>query len=249
MEDLVESVEIERSSNSLSTLFKYHSSNFDQYSRALTSAIDKGANGYITNDFRTNKDILEALIKIFRGPYMLNEEPFNKSIEGSTLDSQIGINILDYTIKLANDYPEIIETDEFNSLSNLSLEFVNQTGDFFGVELRLSRFLNLVELNPEKDLTYDDVVGKAMFEIFDFCHPTKYLKSNPGGRFIQNYLRRFPAFYIYNYLKQNEKEYPFIGQINLFWIKQIKNEFQENQELNEIATELLKELEADDIQE
>ncbi|GGM40438.1 hypothetical protein GCM10011351_28240 [Paraliobacillus quinghaiensis] len=244
-ENLVESVEIERSSNSLSTLFEYHSSNSEQYSKALTSAIDNGSNGYIPNDLRTNKDVLEALIKIFRGPYMLNEAPFNKSIEGSTLDSQIGVNILDYTIKLVNDYPEIGETDEFNSLSKLSLEFASQTGDFFGVELRLSRFLDLVDLNYEKYLTYDEVVGKAMFEIFDFCHPTKYLKSNPGGKFIQNNLRKFPAYYIYNYLKKNEKEYPFIDQINQFWIKQIKSEFEENYELHEMATKLLKKLEAD----
>src|SRR5690625_2915945 len=201
IEQLVEEVETEKASTSISSLLEYQDEISPDFTRALISAVNPDEKNKPISDHKyINEGILEAFIKIYKGPYILNEEPFNIEIEGSKLDHKIGLGIFDYTLKIVKADPSLTILDDYIELANLSLDFVNHTSDFYGVETRLERFISLSKLIEENEHNQDNEVGELMYEVLDYCHPTKYLRSNPGGRYLVDNLRDISEYHISLYL-------------------------------------------------
>lgn len=132
---------------------------------------------FISSDIRVNEGILKAFVKIYKGPYILNKEPFNIEIEGSKLDHEIGLAIFDYTLQLVKENPSLAELQNFVELTNLSLDFVNHTRGFYSVETRLKRFIELSKFRLDNESEQDLTIGELMYDVLAYCHPTKYLTS------------------------------------------------------------------------
>ncbi|KPH70903.1 hypothetical protein AFL42_16520 [Oceanobacillus caeni] len=222
---LVREVEFEKANTSLSSLLEYQESVSTDFTQALLSAVKLGVEDlFISSDIRVNEGVLEAFVKIYKGPYILNKEPFNIEIEGSKLDHEIGLGIFDYTLQLVKENTSLAESLDFVELTNLSLDFVNHTRDFYWVETRLERFIELSKLVIENESEQNVTIGELMYEVLGYCHPTKYLTSNPGGRLLLERLGDVSEYHISNYLgyvkARVEKDYG-INSTNLYWIQKL----------------------------
>ncbi|PAW26291.1 hypothetical protein BKC07_25600 [Peribacillus simplex] len=88
-----------------------------------------------------NIDYIRAFNKIYKSPFILNEEPFKQDL--TYLESTIGLSIFDYTFKIVDNDHEISNHSVFIELVNNSLDYIGDTTDFWGIEYRLRRFINL----------------------------------------------------------------------------------------------------------
>ena len=78
-------------------------------------------------------------------------------------------------------------------------DFITKTNDFYEIESRLKVFTNLA-----KDISKDEIdldIGEKVYSVFSNSHPTEYLRSNPGGRFLKQNLANLSDHYIKSYLK------------------------------------------------
>lgn len=198
-----------------------------RFSSTLLKVINEESADYIDNK-SLNLDFIRAFNKIFTSPFILNEEPFNKEV--AELSSNIGLSIMDYTIKILENNPEIANEEIYFEFVKNSLEYVNETSDFWGIKYRIERFVKLSKYIKRDDFDFDKI-GKLMYKMLSACHPTQYLRSNPGGRYLLENVQQIPNFYILSYLhyvlndieKEAEEEYFIpLNRLQRYWIEEIR---------------------------
>ncbi|PEE66213.1 hypothetical protein COM90_22535 [Bacillus thuringiensis] len=227
VEDLSNAIKTELASSNLDLLFESHSSE-TRFPNTLLQLVNEGEAEYINNK-ELNLDFIRAFDKIFKSPFILNEKPFEKGI--ATLENNIAFPILDYTIKILENNPDIAKEEIYMEFVKKSLEYVDRTSDFWGKRYRIERFYKL-SLYIERD-DYDITTGKLMYEMFSACHPTKYLYSNPGGKFLLENIQQISSYYLCSYLNyiiddvndsyEEDEYYIPISQLHQYWIDEIKS--------------------------
>lgn len=70
-----------------------------------------------------------------------------------------------------------------------------------------------------------------MFKMFSSCHPTQYLRSNPGGRYLLDHLNQISMYHIRNYLqyiiREQDDDYR-LPSLQKYWIRQLKINLEQN---------------------
>jgi len=224
VEDLSNGISMELASTSLSSLFEnYLISSEPRFADTLVKVINGDEPDYHENR-RLNIDYIRSFNKIYNSPFILNEAPFNKDI--TYLEPTIGLSIFDYTLKIVeNDY-EITSHPTFIELVNHSLDYIDQTSDFYGIEYRLKRFISLSKHIEIEDADLE--IGQSMYNMFSACHPTQYLRSNPGGRYLLDYLHQISRYHVKSYLhyilSEQEEDYR-LPLLQKYWINKIQEKF------------------------
>ncbi|MBM7652994.1 SIR2 family NAD-dependent protein deacylase [Neobacillus cucumis] len=222
VEELSNAIRNEKESADLSLLFDTLSDE-PRFAETLVKVIN-GEEPDLINNKSLNLDFIRAFIKIFTSPFILNEEPFKKELVD--LNSKIGYSIMDYTIKILGINPEIASEDTYLEFVKKSLKYVDETTDFHGKRYRAERFIGLSKHINRDD--YEIETGKLMYQMFGSCHPTQYLYSNPGGRFLLEHLHQIPSYYLLSYLYfiihdvEEDEYYLPINHIQKYWIERIR---------------------------
>lgn len=226
VENLSEAVTNELNSTNLESLFE---STVTNDFKNIMMAVVNGEEYDVIYDSDLNNDILNAFIKIFNNEYLLTRDPFN--LEESDLNA-VGLYMLKYAVEIFEENSELISTIEFKKILYISIAFANKTGDFYGVRNRLEYFLDLNSYITNLDL--DEEFGENLYEVFGFCHPTKYLKSNPGGRLLEERIRDLSIQVVKNYLEyillnnlDEEEGTIYLDSVHKYWIKLIKMKFED----------------------
>lgn len=237
IESLVEAVSIELNTQSLGNLFE--SQGNEDFCKILM-AVMVGESYEVKYDIDLNTDILNAFIRIFNNEYLLSEEPFN--FEDADL-KDAGPYMLIYAIDIFEINQELRSSTEFNKLLNLSIKFADKTGDFYEVRDRLEYFINLNRFVTELEI--DKELGKYLFNIFKFCHPTQFMKSNPGGRLLENKIAELAIPIVENYLDyilnhnfDRENEIFYLEDVHVFWLRRIKSKFANAVRIQEYISEI-----------
>ncbi|WP_343310732.1 SIR2 family protein [Bacillus atrophaeus] len=222
---LSEKVRTAEASSDLSYLFKQEEEN-ELFTTTLLDVIENNKDIKLSDDRTLNVNILKALHKIYKGPYILNKRPFNKSIEGNILESKIASNMFDYTNKLVNSYGYLSDTQEFIEIVNDSLDFVNSTGDFYEINNRIIDFITLSSKLKQKNYSREDdlIVGENMNRMFTRCHPTEYLRSNPGGRTLKSRLHEISTYHIkcfLDYLESELEDEYLLSRLQKYWLDEL----------------------------
>lgn len=245
IEELSDKVKYEKASSNLNSLFSFHDNDNDNeahiFSEVLLKVIDN-KNTPIIDNYRLNLDILTSFHKIYKAPYILKDEPFNKSVEDDILASEIASNIFKYTDELVKEFDNFKYSDEFTEIVNDSLDFVNNTGDFYEIENRVKDFIKLSNnLKQNAVLSSDVLIGEKMNNMFSKCHPTKYLRSNPGGRTLLKKLTEISTYHInsfFCYLESELEEDYLLSELQLYWLDELITVT--HGEINERASKILK---------
>lgn len=226
VEDLSNAISTELASSNLNLLFDAHSLE-PRFTNTLLKLVNEAESDYVNNK-ELNLDFIRAFDKIFKSPFILNEKPFEKGI--TTLEGNIAFSIMDYTIKILENNTDIAKEEIYMEFVKESLKYVDRTSDFWGKSYRIERFFKLSLFVEQSD--YDIETGKLMYEMFGACHPTKYLYSNPGGRYLLEHIQQIPSYYLCSYLKyivedikeinEEDEYYIQIPQLHQYWIEQIK---------------------------
>ncbi|WP_223596779.1 SIR2 family NAD-dependent protein deacylase [Neobacillus bataviensis] len=222
VEELSNAIRIEKESADLSLLFDTLSEE-PRFAETLMKVINEEDADSINNK-NLNLDFIRAFNKIFTSPFILNEKPFKKDI--LELNTKIGYSIMDYSIKILDINPEIASEDIYLEFVKKSLKYVNETTDFHGKRNRAQRFIGLSKHINRDD--YDIETGKLMYGMFGSCHPSQYLYSNPGGRFLLEHLHQIPSYYLLSYLcyiikdVEEDEYYLPINHIQKYWIEKIR---------------------------
>ena len=225
VENLVEAVTNELNNKSLETLFE--AANAEEFSKIMMVTIS-GESYEVRYDFGLNTDILNAFIKIFNNEYLLSKEPFN--LDDTDL-SDIGQYMLRYVVKIFEKNSELITTIEFTKILNVAIKFANETGGFYEVKNRLEYFLDLNKFVIELEI--DKGLGENLYGVFSFCHPTQYMKSNPGGRLLEDRIMDLAEPVIVNYLDyilnhnfDRDEEILFLDKVHKYWLNLIQSKFE-----------------------
>ncbi|MEC6747318.1 SIR2 family protein [Marinilactibacillus sp. XAAS-LB27] len=227
IDQLVDEAEIERASTDISGQFEHQDKDSGEFTKALLSIFkSEDEKWYISDDAYLNKNVLEALIKIYKGPYILKGKPFNLENENSNNpDHEYGLKIFDYATELVNSTNSLIKTRDFVKLTNLSLDFINHTNDFYWIDSRLERFLNLSNLLNEEYLEADLEIGKLLYDVLEKCHPRRYMTSNPAGRTLLDRIKDISTYHMssyFAYIETISDNVWGIGTVNLYWLEVIK---------------------------
>lgn len=234
VEYLSEQVKIEKSSTDLSSLLDFYGDQ-NQFTKILLEVIDEKEPNVIKDNTELNKSLLIAFHKIYKGPYILTRSPFNKEVDGDILDANIAYSIFEYIEKIIIENSVIAETEEYFEIVNDSLDYIYKTNDFYGIERRVRIFINLS--NKINKTGSDIVVGEKVYKVFSSCHPTEYLRSNPGGRTLQSNLTRISDYYISSYLEYllHEIQDEIIpDRIHRYWIDELKQQYDSVPEISDL---------------
>lgn len=231
IEDLYLAIEQELKSTSLESIFKCQAT--PEFSEVLLSVVE-GENIEPKTNLSLNKDLIITFVKIFKNNFILTKEPFNLK-EGDI--SKVGLYMLDFSSKILKKSPDIILSKECKELLNIAIYFTRSTGDFYAIKYRLEKFINL-SMNFEAIELNDDFC-KNLYEVFEECHPTKYLKSNPGGKLLESRLSDIPKFIIMSYLNtiklknyDKDDDLIYVNSVHKYWIEKIKEKFDDEEIFN-----------------
>lgn len=237
IETLHLAIEQELKSASLESLLKCQISH--EFSDVLVSVV-KGEKIDAKSKLSLNKDLIIAFIKIFKNDFIITKEPFG--LKESDI-SEVGLYILDFSNKILEKNPEISGSKECEELLNIAIYFTWSTGDFYDIKYRLEKFINLSM--HFKSIELNDDFCKNLYGVFESCHPTKYLRSNPGGKLLESRLSDIPKFIIMSYLKTIElKNYDkddgliYVDNVHKYWIEKIKEKF-DDEDIRNFSQELI----------
>lgn len=224
IENLVESVNNERESKSLENLFEMETGG--DFGRIMMATISQEYCD-VTYDPNLYTNILNAFIKIFKDEYLLSMDPFNlKDFDFSS----IGEYILDYTVDIFEKNNELIETKEFNEILHIAIEFADRTRDFYSIKYRLKAFIDLNKYITQ--LEEEELLAKQLYSVFGYCHPTQFLKSNPGGNLLKERIQDLNIQVIKAYLeyilKHNIDSYEetiYLDNVHKYWLNLIETKF------------------------
>ncbi|KAA6482235.1 SIR2 family NAD-dependent protein deacylase [Bacillus swezeyi] len=227
IEELSKTVKLEKASSDLKSLFDFYGGNEDDRN-AFTDVLIKvieNKDVQIIDNRSLNIDILAAFHKIYKGPYILKDVPFNKPIENDILDSKIASSMFEYTNKLAISFEYLIETSEFKEVVNDSLDFVDKTRDFYEIEKRIKDFIQLSTKLKQTNCLADEkaLIGEKMDNMFRESHPTEFLRSNPGGRALKSKLTEISKYHINSflyYLELETEEYR-LTRLQKYWLGEL----------------------------
>jgi hypothetical protein len=239
VKELAEQVKIEKSSTDLSSLLEYYQE-LDQhnFTKVLLDVVNN-QDSKVYHNKELNKNLLIAFHKIYKGPYILTRPPFNKEVVGDTLDPDIAYSIFNYIKKITEEDNYLLETEEYFNIVNDSLDYICKTNDFYGINTRVSFFIDFSN-KVNKD-GFDLEIGEKVYNMFSSCHPTEYLRSNPGGRTLQSNLTKIGDFYIKSYLHYiiNELEEEVLpNRIQRFWIDQLYKQYNPVKEIKDLINSI-----------
>ncbi|MFJ9290997.1 SIR2 family protein [Bacillus halotolerans] len=230
IEELSETVKLEIASSDLNSLLNfYQDNNKDKnlFTDVLMKVFNNSKDIPLSNNHALNLDILKAFHKIYKGPYILNDNPFNKSVDSDGLEHEVARSMFKYTNKLARSFKDLIENQEFIEIVNDSLDFIDKTGDFYEIRDRIIDFIELSNNLKQTNYSREDnlIVGKKMSNMFHSSHPTEYLRSNPGGRILKEKLTNISPYHIncfLSYLDEEQENEQLLTRLQRYWLKELQ---------------------------
>lgn len=239
IKSLVDAVNDELNNQSLETLLQAQCSG--DFSKTLIDVM-KGKSVEAKYDLELNTDILNAFIKIFNNEYLLSEKLF--LFEDTDL-RDVGHYILRYSENIFEINEELRHNKEFEKILYLSIKFADETRDFHEVRNRLKYFISLNKFVSKIEAREE--IGKLVFNVFKFCHPTQYLKSNPGRNLLLEKMHEIavPVLEAYlDYILNNEFNYEaeiyYLEKNQKFWLGIINSKFKAIQSIQSIQDKIRK---------
>ncbi|WP_437828988.1 SIR2 family NAD-dependent protein deacylase [Niallia taxi] len=242
IEDLVHAFEEEKYSANINRLLTETGN--ENPLRPLKSILDgTGLNTTQINE-RVSLNIIKAMTKFFRNPYILTEQPFDLSIDEEGIDNNLAGHILNAALAIISEYPQIAEKEEYFLFVVVALKYATADDSWNSIYVRLVQVFPVMrQLKYEHEGSDDLKLGEYMYKIFSSSHPDKYLYGYDAGRFLNSNISLFPKIYIKAFLEYVKKliienelsNYPSISD---YWIQQIREKFQTDDKIIELCEEI-----------